>query len=67
VPRPAEVALGRARDLYRSGHLKAALAALGEVPSADPLAAEAAALVVDIQRILLEPAAAPDAPAESRR
>ena len=67
VPRPAEVALGRARDLYRSGHLKAALAALDEVPPADPLAAEAAALVVDIQRILLEPAAAPAAPAEPRR
>jgi hypothetical protein len=67
APRPAEVALGRARDLYRSGHLKAALAALGDVPPADPLAAEAAALVVDIQRILLEPAAAPAPPSETRR
>jgi hypothetical protein len=67
VPRPAEVALGRARDLYRSGHLKAALAALGDVSPADPLAAEAAGLVADIQRILLEPSAGPAVPAEVRR
>jgi hypothetical protein len=66
APRPSEVALGRARDLYRAGHLKAALAALNDVAPADPLAAEAAALVVDIQRILLEPAAA-QPPAEVRR
>jgi hypothetical protein len=67
APRPSEVALGRARDLHRSGHLKAALAALNDVAPADPLAAEAAALVVEIQRILLEPAAAPASPAEVRR
>ena len=67
APRPSEVALGRARDLYRSGHLKAALAALNDVAPADPLAAEAAALVVDIQRVLLEPAAVPAPPAEVRR
>jgi hypothetical protein len=67
VPRPAEVALSRARDLYRSGHLKAALAALGDVPPADPLAAEAAGLAADIQRILLEPSAGPAVRAEVRR
>jgi hypothetical protein len=53
APRPSEVALGRARDLYRSGHLKAALAALDGVSEADPLAAEAARLKVELQRILL--------------
>jgi hypothetical protein len=67
APRPAEVALARARDLYRSGHLKAALAALGDVSPADPLAGEAAGLAVDIQRILLEPSAGSALPAEVRR
>ena len=54
VPRPSEVALGRARDLYQSGHLKAALAALGGVSEADPLAPEAVRLKVELQEILLE-------------
>jgi hypothetical protein len=53
--------------LYRSGHLKAALAALGDVSPADPLAGEAAGLAVDIQRILLEPSAGSALPAEVRR
>jgi hypothetical protein len=58
APRPSEVALGRARDLSRSGHLKAALAALDGVSDADPLAPEAARLKVELQSILLEPAVA---------
>ena len=58
APRPSEVALGRARDLYRSGHLKAALAALDGVSEADPLAPEAARLKVELQRILLTSAGA---------
>jgi hypothetical protein len=71
VPRPSEVALARARDFYQSGRLKAALAALSDVSQADPLAAEAAKLEVELQRTLLESAAAPitavPAPAEVRR
>jgi hypothetical protein len=58
APRPSEVALGRARDLYRSGHLKAALAALDGVSEADPLAPEAARLMVELQGILLTSAGA---------
>ena len=58
VPRPSEVALGRARDLYRAGHLKAALGALDGVSDADPLAPEATSLRTEIQRILLESASA---------
>ena len=58
APRPSEVALGRARDLYRSGHLKAALAALDGVSAADPLASEAARLTAELQRSLLESAGA---------
>jgi len=79
VPRPSEVALGRARDLYRSGHVKAALAALDGVSQADPLAPEAVRLEIELQRILLEsagaaaglprppPPAAPAKPAEVGR
>jgi hypothetical protein len=63
APRPSEVALGRAYDLYRSGHLKAALAALDGVSDADPLASEAARLKVEVQRILLESAGAAASPA----
>jgi len=62
VPRPSEVALGRARDLYQAGHLKAALAALDGVSEADPLAPDAARLKTGIQRILLESAAAVPSP-----
>ena len=60
APRPSEVALSRARDLYRSGHLKAALAALDGVSDADPLAPEATRLRAELQRVLLEPRAAAD-------
>ena len=58
VPRPSEVALGRARDLYQGGHLKAALAALDGVSDADPLSPEATRLRTELQRILLESAGA---------
>jgi hypothetical protein len=58
APRPSEIALGRARDLYRSGHLKAALAALDGVTEADPLGQEAIRLRAEIQRVLLESAGA---------
>ncbi len=58
VPRPSEVALGRARDLYQGGHLKAALAALDGVSDADPLSTEATRLRTELQRILLESAGA---------
>ena len=63
APRPSEVALGRAYDLYQSGHLKAALAALDGVSDADPLASEAARLKIEVQRILLESADAAASPA----
>jgi len=63
APRPSEVALGRARDLFRSGHVKAALAALDGVSEADPLGPEAARLRADLQRALLEPTAGPTAAA----
>jgi len=63
APRPSEVALGRARDLHRSGHLKAALAALDGVSEADPLASEAVRLRIELQRILLESAVAAAGPA----
>jgi hypothetical protein len=62
VPRPSEVALGRARDLYEAGHLKAALAALDGVSEADPLGPDAARLRTGIQRILLESVAAVSSP-----
>jgi hypothetical protein len=55
APRPAEVALARARDLFRSGHLKPALAVLDSVSVADPLAPEALRLRADLQRMLLGP------------
>lgn len=61
APRPSEVALGRARELYRSGHLKAALASLDGVSDADPLAPDAVRLRAELQRVLLEPRAAADA------
>jgi len=55
APRPAEVALARARDLFGSGHLKPALAVLDGVSAADPLASEALRLRGELQRMLLEP------------
>jgi hypothetical protein len=75
APRPAEVALARARDLFRSGHLKPALAVLDGVSVADPLAPEALRLRAELQRMLLEPldvpatgsGQAPATPAEVRK
>jgi hypothetical protein len=61
APRPAEVALARARDLFRSGHLKPALTALDGVSGADPLAPEALRLRAELQRMLLEPRSVPAA------
>ena len=61
APRPAEVALARARDLFRSGHLKPALAVLDSVSIADPLAPEALRLRADLQRLLLGPLDVPGA------
>ena len=57
------MALGRARDFYQAGHLKAALGALDGVSDADPLAPEAISLRTEIQRILLESAGAAYGPA----
>jgi hypothetical protein len=54
VPRPADVALARARDLLTGGHMKPALAELDRISDADPLAPEARRLRVEIQRALLE-------------
>jgi len=61
APRPAEVALAGARELFRSGHLKAALAVLDSVSVADALAPEALRLRADLQRMLLEPLDVPAA------
>ena len=61
APRPAEVALARARELFRSGHLKTALAVLDRVSVADALAPEALRLRADVQRMLLEPLDVPAA------
>jgi hypothetical protein len=65
VPRPSEIALGRARDLYESGHLKAALTALDGVSEADPLGSEAIRLRAEIQRVLMESAGALSSPASA--
>jgi hypothetical protein len=62
APRPSEVALGRARELYQSGHLKAALAALDGVSDVDPLGPEALRLRIELQRVLLESVPATPAP-----
>ena len=53
VPRPAEVTLDEARQLYAAGHAMAALRALGTVDLADPLRPEVDRLRADIQRTLL--------------
>ena len=53
VPRAAELALSRARSMFGSGQLKAALAALDGITDADPLSGEAARLRATIQRALL--------------
>jgi len=65
VPRPSEVALERARSLYQSGRLKAALAALDGVSEADPLGPEAARLKAEVQGLLLEPSGAAAGPVVS--
>ncbi|MCX6539721.1 MAG: hypothetical protein NT151_12425 [Acidobacteria bacterium] len=53
VPRAAELALSRARSMFGSGQLKAALAALDGIADADPLSGEADRLRATIQRALL--------------
>jgi hypothetical protein len=53
VPRAAELALWKARSMFGSGQLKAALAALDPIADADPLSGEADRLRATIQRELL--------------
>jgi hypothetical protein len=53
VPRAAELALWRARSMYESRYMKAALAELDAVADADPLSGEADRLRATIQRVLL--------------
>lgn len=53
VPRPADVALSRARSLAASGHLKDALAALEPIAPGDPAHPDAQRLRADIQSSLL--------------
>jgi len=53
VPRASELAIARARAMFGAGQLRPALAALDEVPGADPLAPEADRLRGEIQRALL--------------
>ena len=53
VPRPAEVALDRARELFEAGHAMDAIGTLGVIGVADPLRPEADRLRAEIQRALL--------------
>jgi len=53
VPRAAELALSRARSMFGSGQLKAALAELDAIGDADPLSGEADRLRAMVQRALL--------------
>jgi len=53
VPRPAEIALSRARAQFLAGHLKDATRQLEAISVGDPLQREATALRVEIQRALL--------------
>lgn len=53
VPRPGELALARARELYAQGHLREALDLLAEVPVANPLRSESEQLRGDVQRALI--------------
>jgi tetratricopeptide (TPR) repeat protein len=55
LPRPAELALDRARELFASGHPLDALRLLGAIGVADPLRPDADRLRADIQRSLLRP------------
>lgn len=61
VPRAAELSLSRARSMFDSGQLKAALVLLDTIAEADPLSSEAAALRATIQRALLGIAQPPGA------
>ena len=70
VPRAAELALARARGMFASGQLKAALAVLDVIPEADSLSPDAGKLRASIQRALIggppdepEPAGAAETPA----
>ena len=56
VPRPSEIILTRAKLLYARGHLHAAVQELSAVGADDPLRRDADALLVDIERALLEAA-----------
>lgn len=53
LPRPADIALERARTLQASGRLHEALAALAVIEAGDRLAADADRLRTEIQRTLL--------------
>ena len=53
VPRPAEVALDKARELFEAGHAMDAVRTLRAVGVTDPLRPEADRLRAEIQRVLL--------------
>jgi tetratricopeptide (TPR) repeat protein len=53
LPQPGEIALGRARRLFKTGHPTDALRALDAIRSSDPLRADADRLRAEIQRELL--------------
>jgi len=55
LPRSAELALDRARELFATGHPLDALRALNGIDVADPLRADADRLRAEIQRSLLRP------------
>lgn len=56
VPAPSELSLARARNLYESGRLRDAIAALASIRQSDPLKGDADELRAAIQRRLLESA-----------
>jgi hypothetical protein len=58
LPRAADLALARARELFEVGHPLQALRTLEEIGVADPLSREADRLRADIQRTLLRDATA---------
>lgn len=59
IVRPSEVALGRARGLFDTGHAGDAIRLLGTISPADPNRPEADRLLAEIQRALIAAAAAP--------
>ena len=71
VPRAADLALARARELFEGGHPLEALRTLDEIGIADPLSRDADHLRADIQRMLLQtatpPATSPSTPPEMER